>query len=178
MGIEFNIKESSLINGIWEIKPNVSNDIRGNIWTNFIKSEISQLINDDSDFVHDKFSLSKKNVLRGIHGDKKTWKLVTCVYGEVFQVAVDCRPNSSTYGKYHSFNICHDSPLSVLMSPMIGNAYYVKSKYAVYHYKLAYTGSYIDADQQFSCKWDDPKFNIKWPTNDPLLSQRDKFIVG
>ena len=64
--------------------------------------------------------------------------------------------------------------ISVLIPPQLGNAYYVKSDQAVYHYKLAYTGDYIDADQQFSFKWNDKQFGIEWPTNTPILSKRDE----
>ena len=56
-------------------------------------------------FRHDKFSLSRKNVLRGLHGDNKTWKLVTCVYGEIHQVVVDLRETSPTYMKWEKFII-------------------------------------------------------------------------
>ena len=61
----------------------------------------------------------------------------------------------------------------MLIPPNIGNAYYVMSKEAVYHYKLAYHGSYIDADEQFSVKWDNEEININWSTDSPILSLRD-----
>ena len=61
-----------------------------------------------------------------------------------------------------------------MIPPKVGNAYYVKSNEAIYHYKLAYEGEYNDADEQFSYKWNDPAFNIKWPTKTPILSNRDK----
>ena len=56
----------------------------------------------------------------------------------------------------------------------MGNAYCVISDEAVYHYKLAYEGDYIDADQQFSLKWNDPTIGITWPIKNPILSERDK----
>ena len=173
MGINFTITESKVIKGVWVIKPSVAKDNRGNIWTSFLKDEIENLLPDELYFKHDKFSQSKKNVLRGIHGDKKSWKLVTCVYGSIQQVVVDCRKESDTYLLYEAFNINENNQVSVLISPRLGNAYYVKSDKAVYHYKLAYEGEYIDADEQFSYKWNDPIFNIKWPTNKPILSTRD-----
>ena len=132
------------------------------------------MLPDGISFKHDKFSENKKHVLRGIHGDEKTWKLVTCVYGEIYQVVVDCQKESDTYKLYDSFTISENNQIVVLVPPRLGNAYYVKSDKAIYHYKLAYRGPYIDADEQFSFKWNDPLFNIKWPTNNPMLSQRDK----
>ena len=152
----------------------ISNDIRGNIWTSFSSENFDCHLPDNLKFKHDKFSQSSKNVLRGIHGDSKSWKLVTCVFGRIFQVVIDLREGSDSYRKYESFKIDSECPISILIPPGMGNAYYVESDKAVYHYKLAYEGEYIDADQQFSVKWDDPKINIEWPTNQPLLSERDK----
>ena len=159
---------------VFIIKPSISTDVRGNIWTSFIKNDIESLLPDNLYFKHDKFSKSKKNVLRGIHGDTKSWKLVTCVFGDIYQVVVDCRKNSSSYKKYEVFDINEINQISVLIPPKVGNAYYVKSNKAIYHYKLAYEGEYNDADKQFSYKWNDPTFNIKWPTKTPILSNRDK----
>ena len=56
----------------------------------------------------------------------------------------------------------------------MGNAFYVKSKVALYHYKLAYSGEYIDADKLFTIAWNDQRFNIDWPTDNPVLSERDR----
>jgi len=174
MSINFKIFESKVIQGVWIIRPSVAHDDRGNIWTSFLKKDVEKLLPADLHFKHDKFSQSKRNVLRGIHGDEKSWKLVTCVYGEIYQVVVDCRKESNTYKQYDKFTISYKNQILVLMPPGLGNAYYVKSNDAVYHYKLAYKGSYIEADDQFSIKWNDPMFSIQWPTNDPFLSNRDQ----
>lgn len=72
------------------------------------------------------------------------------------------------------FVINQDNPISILLPPGIGNAFYVNSEIAVYHYKLAYPGEYLDAEDQFSVKWNDSSLGIPWPTNSPLLSDRDK----
>ena len=173
MTISFNIQESKKIAGVYILKPTISEDLRGNIWTSFLKDNIEHLLPSDLFFKHDKFSISENNVLRGIHGDMKSWKLVTCVYGEVQQVVVDLREDSSSYLKWQDFIINGDNQQSILIPPGLGNAYYVSSERAVYHYKLAYEGSYIDADEQFTVSWNDPRINIKWPTNDPVLSKRD-----
>ena len=172
--LNFNIKDANTLKDIKIIVPNVSIDKRGKIWTSFLESEIEKLLPLNTYFKHDKFSHSKKNVLRGIHGDNKTWKLITCVYGAMQQVVVDCKQNSDTYRLYESFEINDKNPMSILIPPQYGNAFYVKSKLVVYHYKLAYDGNYLDADKQFSYKWNNPNFNIKWPTKNPILSIRDK----
>ena len=174
MNIEFDLAESTQIKGIFIIKPLISEDLRGNIWTSFIKNEIENLLPSDLYFKHDKFSTSKYNVLRGIHGDNKSWKLVTCVFGEIQQVVVDMRKDSSTYLKWQDFTINKNNQQLILIPPNIGNAYYVNSDQAVYHYKLAYDGDYLDADEQFSIKWNDPRIDINWMSNSPQLSSRDK----
>lgn len=174
MSINFSIKESKKIKGVWIITPSISRDLRGNIWTSFQKEEVEKLLPQGLFFKHDKFSESKYNVLRGIHGDEKSWKLVTCVYGEIIQVVVDCRKESPTYLKWEEFTINSENQILVLIPPNMGNSYYVCSEKAVYHYKLAYEGEYINADKQFSLKWNDPRIGIKWPTKNPILQKRDK----
>jgi dTDP-4-dehydrorhamnose 3,5-epimerase len=88
-------------------------------------------------------------------------------------VVVDLRENSPTYQKWQSFIINKDNQQLILIPPNMGNAYYVNSLEAVYHYKLAYDGNYIDADEQFSVKWDNKDIGIKWMSDLPFLSKRD-----
>ena len=173
MSIEFDIQESTEISGVYILTPSISEDDRGNIWTSFLKHEVEKFLPNNLYFKHDKFSVSKYNVLRGIHGDTKSWKLVTCVFGEIQQVVVDLRKNSPTYKKWQSFIINQHDQYLVLIPPNMGNAFYVNSAEAVYHYKIAYNGEYIDADEQFSIAWDDNSINIEWLTDNPILSNRD-----
>ena len=173
MDIKIDIEKSKLIDGIWIIRNSIYNDKRGSIWSSFIKKDIEVLLPKDLQFNHDKFSVSKQNVLRGIHGDNKSWKLVTCVFGSIQQVVVDCRKDSKTYGNHESFLINKDNNISILIPPKLGNGYYVISKEALYHYKLAYEGSYFDFKQQFTIGWNDPKYSIDWFGKKPILSDRD-----
>lgn len=172
MAFEVNTYESEVL-GLKIFENSISSDLRGTIWTSFNSDNQSYQLPSDLIFKHDKFSFSKKNVLRGIHGDSKSWKLVTCVFGEIMQVVVDLRENSKMYKRYEIFKLDGLSPVSLLVPPGMGNAYLVKSNSAVYHYKLAYEGDYIDASEQFSVKWDDPSIKIEWPILDPILSERD-----
>ena len=174
MNIEFEIQESTKINGVYILSPSMSQYARGNIWTSFLKYEVEKLLPDNLFFKHDKFSTSKHNVLRGIHGDTKSWKLVTCVYGEIQQVVVDMRKDSPTYKQWQDFIISKDKQQLILIPPKMGNAYYVNSSEAVYHYKLAYNGDYIDADEQFSVRWNDNTIGINWMCKNPILSNRDE----
>jgi len=173
MSIDFEIAASTVLEGVKIITPSVFEESRGNIWTSYIASEIDALLPDGMTFSHDKFSQSRHNVLRGIHGDHKSWKLVTCVYGEIHQVVVDMRESSASYLKYQRVVINRENQRLILIPPGMGNAYYVSGTAAVYHYKLAYDGAYIDADEQFTVAWNDPRLNIDWPTQDPILSARD-----
>ncbi len=63
---------------------------------------------------------------------------------------------------------------SVLLPPGVGNSFCVLSDYTIFMYKWAYIGEYYDVDKQFTIKWDDPKLNINWPIENPILSERDK----
>lgn len=171
---EFQIEHSDEIDGVIIFRPTINIDARGSLYTTFYKDVQEQFLPKGLYFKHDKFSTSKHNVLRGIHGDTKSWKLVSCVYGEITEVVVDLRPNSPTYGKWQKFIINKDNQMSVLLPPYMGNAFYVNSEEAVYHYKLAYLGEYFDANEQFSVKWNDPEIAIQWPTDSPTLSNRDK----
>jgi len=173
MAIEFSVTESAVMAGVKIITPSVFEESRGSIWTSYNTDIIGSLLPDELSFKHDKFSQSNANVLRGIHGDHKSWKLISCIHGQIMQIVVDMRVSSKTYLKWESFDLGPQNRSMILIPPCMGNAFYVKSSSAIYHYKLAYPGDYIDADQQFTISWNDPRINIKWPTNNPILSERD-----
>lgn len=173
MNFNIDIASSNTILDVKILTPSISEDSRGNIWTAFTQDEMDSLLPEGLSFKHDKFSRSKTNVLRGLHGDHKAWKLVTCVYGQIYQVVADMRESSPSFMKYDHFIIDSKNPILVLIPPGMGNGYYVFSKTAIYYYKLAYEGDYIDADQQFTVSWDDPKLGINWPSEAPILSTRD-----
>lgn len=173
---DFTIIKSKTLPEVQIIKPDVFKDSRGLLYTTFLKNEIENLLTTKASFVHDKFAISKKNVLRGIHGDFFSWKLITCVYGRIFQVVVDNRKESKTYLKHFSLFLESSTPKSVLIPPGFGNAFQVLSENAVYNYKLAYSGAYKDADEQFTLKWNDQRISIDWPNNNPILSNRDSNI--
>ena len=171
---DFKVRRSGIIPDIVIIEPSVFEDLRGNIYTSFIEDFYSKYLPDDLRFIHDKFAQSKKNVLRGLHGDNNTWKLISCVYGEIYEVVVDMRPDSDTYKKWDSFWLKSGRYSQVLVPPGFVNGYYVNSDTALFHYKLAYHGNYIDAGDQMTVKWNAEDLNIYWPCTDPILQPRDK----
>ena len=154
---------------IIKFKNTAFKDHRGYYWTSWKKENFNKM-----KFNHDKFSLSKKNVLRGLHGDKKTWKLVSCVYGKLFLVVVDCRKKSKNYLKAKTWILSQKNNLQILIPPYYANGHVSLTKESVFHYKLFYKGLYNDVEKQFSLKWSDPRLNIKWPIKKPILSKRDK----
>jgi len=156
------------IQGVEISRPDVHTDYRGDLWTLW-KSDAHHL-----DFNHDKVSTSRKHVLRGIHGDQKSWKLVTCLYGELYFVVADPRPDSETYMKWDSMILDSRNRSQVLLPPGVGNGFLVLSEESVFHYKWCYPGAYPDIDEQFTIKWNDPAWNISWPIDNPILQPRDK----
>ena len=148
-------------------------DKRGNIWTSWKKNKKNK--KNKIIFNHDKFSISKKNVLRGLHYDSKTWKLVSCPFGKLFLVIVNYNKNSKYYKKYFSIYLSDKKNISVLIPPNFANGHLCISDLCLFHYKLSYNGSYNDVKNQKNIKWNDKKLNIKWPiTKNLILSKRDK----
>lgn len=122
------------------------------------------------EFVQDDISVSNRHVLRGIHGDSKTWKLVTCLQGSFYLVVVNNDPETAQYRKWTSFTLSDANRQQVLIPPKFGNGHVVMSERAIFHYKQ--TTEY-DRAGQFTILWNDPAFKIWWPIAHPILSQRD-----
>ncbi|HRI46797.1 MAG TPA: dTDP-4-dehydrorhamnose 3,5-epimerase family protein [Ignavibacteriaceae bacterium] len=168
------IGESEIFSEVKVFTPSVSEDTRGTIFTTYSKDIYSRFLPKNLEFIHDKFAESKKNVLRGLHGDSKTWKLITCIYGEIFEVVADMREDSPTYMQWESYELNSKNKKQILVPPNFVNGYCVLSDFAVFHYKLAYIGEYFDVAQQKVVKWDDDILKINWPIENPILQTRDK----
>lgn len=172
---DFKIIRSNIFREVYLIEPSVFEDNRGNIFTSYLKEVYSSLLPSGYEFIHDKFAFSKHNVLRGLHGDDKTWKLVSCIYGRIFEVVADVRKESPTFCKWESYELSSDKYRQILIPPGFVNGYYVLSENAVFHYKLAYEGEYVDAGGQITLRWNTPELGIIWPCKDPILQERDLF---
>ena len=160
-------------------QPDVFTDYRGDLWTisKQNRSDItptSRVPPETSYFNHDKVSTSRKNVLRGIHGDFKSTKLVTCLHGELYFVVVDNRKDSKTYLEWDHMILDDRTRKMVLIPPGFGNAFLVLSESSVFFYKWSYDGNYPDVKDQFTIKWNDDTISIDWPIKDPILQPRDK----
>ena len=158
------------LEGVLQIKPDVFEDHRGE-YVETYNEELYRKNGIDIKFVQDDISVSAKNVLKGIHGDAETWKLVSCLYGKFYLVVVNCDIDSENFGKWQSFVLSEANRLQVLVPPKYGNAHLILSDKAIFHYKQS---TYYDPSRQFTYKWNDPRFNIWWPIKNPILSPRDE----
>lgn len=122
------------------------------------------------EFVQDDYATSSKHVLRGIHGDAKTAKLVKCIYGSLYLVVVNNNRESHQYKKWVSFSISCGNRKQVFVPAKFGIGYVVMSDIAVFHYKQS---TYYGDAKQFTIKWNDPEFSIWWPVTNPIISLRD-----
>ena len=146
-----------MIDGVKIFEPDVFTDFRGDLWTTWKKDEFLY----DIEFNHDKVSTSRKNVLRGIHGDFKSHKLITCLYGQLFFILVDNRKDSKTYLQHQSMILDDRKRKMVLVPPGVGNGFLVLSEHSVFSYKWCYPRKYPDVEDQFTIKWNDERLNKK-----------------
>ena len=158
------------LDGVLVIKPEVFEDFRGQ-YVETYNEELYSKNGVPAKFVQDDISVSSRHVLRGIHGDAETWKLVSCMYGKFYLVVVNCDKESPAFGKWESFVLSDVNRLQVLIPPKHGNGHVVLSDQAIFHYKQ---NTYYNPKGQFTYKWDDPRLKIWWPVKNPLLSQRDE----
>ncbi|CAI1943648.1 dTDP-4-dehydrorhamnose 3,5-epimerase [Serratia entomophila] len=127
----------------------------------------------DLDFVQDNHSRSSRGVLRGLHFQKVNpqGKLVRVVRGEVFDVAVDIRPGSPTYGAWEGVILSEENKTQFWVPPGLAHGFVVLSDLADFEYKCT---DYYNPAQEGCLLWNDPQVGIEWPIDNPLLSEKDK----
>ena len=150
--------------------PTIFEDPRG-FYVETYNREIYRAAGITVDFVQDDISVSHRHVLRGIHGDQKTWKLVSCPSGQFYLVVINWDPQSPQYRKWQGFTLSEYNRLQVLIPPRFGNGHVVMTERAIFHYKQ---NIYYDRPGQFTILWNDPELNIWWPVKEPILSRRDE----
>jgi len=143
------------------IEPAVFKDDRGYFFESWQKEKLKQA-GLDLDFVQDNESFSTRGTLRGIHLQIKQpqGKLVRATSGEVFDIAVDLRPNSKTLGKWVGRHLSDENKHMLWIPPGFGHAFLVLSDTAIFNYKCT---DYYLHDDQHSLAWDDPEINVQWP---------------
>ena len=162
--------EQTGLEGVYLVKPSVHEDRRGTFYETYNEKAYHDA-GLTAVFVQDDVSVSVKGVLKGMHGDAGTYKLVQCVHGAVYAVVLNCDTASAQFGEWRSFLLSAENRHQLYIPPMYGNGYLVLTDTAVYTYKQStYYGEY----QQFTYKWNDARFQIQWPEQAQIISERDK----
>ena len=161
------------INGIKVIHPKVINDNRGYFFETFQKERYQKMLGINYEFVQDNYSRSFKNVLRGLHFQENNvqGKLLRVVQGEVFDVAVDIRKNSPTFGQWVGMILSAENNKQLWIPPGFAHGFLVLSDIADFEYKCT---NYYDPHSERCLLWNDPTINISWPISNPILSDKDK----
>lgn len=164
------------ISAVKIIEPAVFGDARGFFFESFNQAKFNQAVGYDVEFVQDNHSRSAKGVLRGLHYQlppHPQGKLVRCVVGEVFDVAVDIRKSSPTFGQWVGVHLSADNKRQLWIPPGFAHGFLTLSEHAEFLYK---TTDYWAKDCEQAIIWNDPSIGIQWPAFDgqPLLSEKDQ----
>lgn len=167
----------SKLEGCVIIEPEVFGDDRGFFLEAFHAARYQSEAGIDLDFVQDNHSRSKKGVLRGLHFQKTKpqGKLVRVVRGEVFDVAVDIRNGSPTFGEWEGVVLSEINKKQFWVPPGFAHGFVVLSETADFEYKCT---DYYDAGDEGSILWSDPDLDILWPISNPILSTKDQNAEG
>jgi dTDP-4-dehydrorhamnose 3,5-epimerase len=159
------------ISGLLIIEPKVFGDPRGYFMETWNQRRYREA-GVTADFVQDNLSFSRRGILRGLHfqNPKPQGKLLQVLEGEVYDVAVDLRRSSSTFGKWHGLAISSENKRQFYIPPGFAHGFVVLSETVLFHYKC--TELYSPKDDM-AIRWDDPDIKIEWPLKEPLLSERD-----
>ena len=159
------------IAGLFVIEPQVFGDARGFFLETWNRRRYREA-GIDGDFVQDNISFSKKGTLRGLHfqNPNAQAKLMQVLQGEVFDVAVDIRRSSPTFGRWHGVVLSAENKRQFYIPAGFAHGFAVLSDTALFHYKC--TEFYWPKDEM-AIRWDDPDIGIDWPIKSPLISERD-----
>ena len=163
----------SKLKGCVIIEPRVFGDERGFFLETFQVARYEQKAGINLPFVQDNHSSSSKGVLRGLHFQKTKpqGKLVRVVRGEVYDVAVDIRKGSPTFGEWESVILSEDNKKQFWVPPGFAHGFVVLSDTADFEYKCT---DYYDPSDEGCILWSDPDLDIPWPIAGPILSNKDK----
>ena len=160
--------KSKLFGGIKIFKSAVFKDNRGSFREIYKKKFIKK-----KNFIFDCLSISKKNVLRGLHIQTKNSqaKFLTVIKGEIFDVAVDLRKKSKNFGKYFSINLSSKNYSSIYIPEGFAHGFCCLDKENIVYYC---NSNYRNKNNETGILWNDPDLNIIWPIKNPILSIKDK----
>jgi len=159
------------LSGLLILEPKVFGDARGFFMETWNQGRYHES-GIKAQFVQDNISVSRRGALRGLHFQNPSpqGKLVSVLQGEVFDVAVDLRQSSTTFGKWHGLNLSSENKRQFYVSPGFAHGFVVLSETAMFHYKC--TDFYSPKDEM-TISWDDPDIGIQWPIDQPTLSEKD-----
>tara|TARA_B110000503_G_scaffold63174_1_gene99881 strand:- start:103 stop:639 length:537 start_codon:yes stop_codon:yes gene_type:complete len=160
------------IRGCVIIEPTVFGDERGFFLETFHAARYADSAGINLPFVQDNHSRSSRQVLRGLHFQKTKpqGKLVRVVRGEVYDVAVDIRANSKTFGKWEAVILSEQNKLQFWVPPGFAHGFVVLSDIADFEYKCT---DFYDSTDEGSILWSDPDLGIQWPVQNPIVSAKD-----
>ncbi|MBI3900903.1 MAG: dTDP-4-dehydrorhamnose 3,5-epimerase [Chlamydiia bacterium] len=160
------------LSGLLKITPRLFEDERGFFFESYQKERYAG-VGIDLSFVQDNTAFSKKGTLRGLHFQSTPGqaKLVSCLLGEILDVAVDLRPDSLTFGQWESCVLDANRHEQLFIPVGFAHGYLVLSDVAKVHYKVS---SFYEASTEESIRWNDPDLAIDWGIENPILSERDQ----
>jgi dTDP-4-dehydrorhamnose 3,5-epimerase len=164
------------LDGVLVFKPAVHVDTRGFFMESY-SARTLQSLGIDVQFVQDNHSRSMKGVLRGLHYQVNPGqvKLVRAISGAIFDVAVDIRHGSPTFGHWFGQVLSEDNFLQLYIAPGFAHGFCVLSERADIAYKV---NTFYSPPDERGLRWDDPDIRIDWPVSDPLVSERDRHHPG
>lgn len=160
---------SAEIESLVIIEPTLFIDNRGAFYETWRSSDYEKY-GITEPFLQDNISISKRNVLRGLHFQRNQGQLVTVVQGAIWDVVVDIRPNSKTFKQYFSIELNSNNPKQLYMPSGFAHGFLVLTEVAIVHYKCT---QYYDATQEGGIIWNDPSIGIPWPKIDIIVSEKD-----
>ncbi len=164
--------EQTTLPGVLVIEPEVFGDSRGFLLETWRDSRY-RAAGVDVAFCQDNLSRSRRGVLRGLHLQHPTWqaKLVWVLEGEVFDVAVDVRVGSPTFGAWYGATLSAENKRQLFVPEGFAHGFCVASETALFAYKCSRDYA---PDDELSVLWNDPEIGVEWPLPDPLLSDKDR----
>lgn len=168
---------TTLLDGVLVLAPKVFGDARGFFFESFNGRDFNQVTGLDCTFVQDNHSKSSQGVLRGLHYQSQhaQGKLVRVTHGAVFDVAVDIRPHSNTFGQWFGLELSAENKKQLWIPEGLAHGFLVTSESAEFLYK---TTDYYHPEFERSLLWNDPEIGIEWPLHlldgrQPMLAEKD-----
>ena len=163
---------STAIEGVVIIEPMVFRDSRGFFLETYQRERYARQGVSET-FVQDNLSFSVKNTLRGLHYQirKPQAKLVQVVFGDIYDVVVDLRPESPTYGKYEGVHLSAENCRQLFIPAGMAHGFCVLTDTALFFYKCS---DYYDPKDEAGVPWNDPDIGIDWPVKEPIISDKDQ----